>query len=152
MWSSGSMWSLPLGSSWTSTVNFFSSWHWKTSKNLWYLENPKDGGAWWAAVSGVAQSRTWLKRLSSSSKRVLVDASEFSVYNIISSGSIILLIYFFKKKFTWLHCVLVMAQGIFNCGMRTLSCNVWTLSYGIVGSSSLTKDQTWAPCIGSVKS
>ena len=31
------------------------------------LENPRDGEAWWAAVSGVAQSRTWLKRLSSSS-------------------------------------------------------------------------------------
>ena len=30
------------------------------------LENPGDGGAWWVAVSGVAQSRTWLKRLSSS--------------------------------------------------------------------------------------
>ena len=29
------------------------------------LENPKDGGAWWAAVYGVAQSRTWLKWLSS---------------------------------------------------------------------------------------
>ena len=28
------------------------------------LENPRDGGAWWAAVSGVAQSRTRLKRLS----------------------------------------------------------------------------------------
>ena len=31
------------------------------------LENPRDGGAWWAAVYGVAQSRTWQKRLSSSS-------------------------------------------------------------------------------------
>ena len=31
------------------------------------LENPRDWGAWWAAVYGVAQSRTWLKRLSSSS-------------------------------------------------------------------------------------
>ena len=31
------------------------------------LENPRDGGAWWAAVYGVAQSWTWLKRLSSSS-------------------------------------------------------------------------------------
>ena len=31
------------------------------------LENPRDGGAWWAAVSGVAQSRTRLKQLSSSS-------------------------------------------------------------------------------------
>ena len=31
------------------------------------LQNPRDGGAWWAAVSGVARSRTRLKRLSSSS-------------------------------------------------------------------------------------
>ena len=31
------------------------------------LENPRDGGAWSAAVYGVAQSRTRLKRLSSSS-------------------------------------------------------------------------------------
>ena len=30
------------------------------------LENPRDGGAWWAAIYGVAQSRTRLKRLSSS--------------------------------------------------------------------------------------
>ena len=31
------------------------------------LENPRDGGASWAAVCGVTQSRTRLKRLSSSS-------------------------------------------------------------------------------------
>jgi len=31
------------------------------------LEKPRDGGAWWAAVYGVAQSRTLLKRLSSGS-------------------------------------------------------------------------------------
>ena len=35
------------------------------------LENPRDGGAWWAAVSGVTQSRTRLKRLSSSSSTAL---------------------------------------------------------------------------------
>ena len=29
------------------------------------LENPRDGGAWWASVYGIAQSRTRLKRLSS---------------------------------------------------------------------------------------
>ena len=29
------------------------------------LENPRDGRAWWAAIYGVAQSQTWLKRLSS---------------------------------------------------------------------------------------
>ena len=31
------------------------------------LENPRVGGAWWAAVYGVEQSQTWLKRLNSSS-------------------------------------------------------------------------------------
>ena len=30
-------------------------------------ENSKDGGAWWAAIHGVTQSQTRLKRLSSSS-------------------------------------------------------------------------------------
>ena len=34
------------------------------------LENPRDGGAWWAAIYGVAQSQTRLKRLSSSSTHV----------------------------------------------------------------------------------
>ena len=33
------------------------------------LENPRDRAAWWAAVYGVAQSRTLLKRLSSSSRQ-----------------------------------------------------------------------------------
>ena len=32
------------------------------------LENPRDDGAWWAAIYGVAQSQTRLKRLSSSSR------------------------------------------------------------------------------------
>ena len=34
------------------------------------LENPRDGVAWWASVYGVAQSRTRLKRLSSSSSSI----------------------------------------------------------------------------------
>ena len=34
------------------------------------LENPRDRGAWWAGVYGVAQSRTRLKRLSSSSSSI----------------------------------------------------------------------------------
>ena len=36
------------------------------------LENPRDWGAWWAAVYGVAQSGTRLKWLSSSSSRFVV--------------------------------------------------------------------------------
>ena len=37
------------------------------------LESPRDGGAWWAAVCGVTQSQTRLKRLSSSSFQRLVN-------------------------------------------------------------------------------
>ena len=36
------------------------------------LENPMDVGAWWAAVYGIAQSWTRLKRLSSSSSRLVI--------------------------------------------------------------------------------
>ena len=43
------------------------------------LENPRDGGAWWASVYGVAQSRTWLKRLSSSSTS-LINVKSFIFY------------------------------------------------------------------------
>ena len=34
------------------------------------LETPADGGAWWAAVHGVTQSQTRLKRLSMYSHRL----------------------------------------------------------------------------------
>ena len=37
------------------------------------LENPVDGGAWWAAIYGIAQSWTQLKRLSSSSSTTWED-------------------------------------------------------------------------------
>ena len=40
------------------------------------LENPVDRGAWWAAVDGVTQSRTQLKRLSSSSSIPHIIAEE----------------------------------------------------------------------------
>ena len=36
------------------------------------LENPRDGGAWWAAIYGVAQSQTQLKQLSSSSSKGII--------------------------------------------------------------------------------
>ena len=40
------------------------------------LENPRDGGAWWAAISGVAQSQTRLERLSSSCSRTMTQGSD----------------------------------------------------------------------------
>jgi len=50
------------------------------------LENPRDGGACWAAVYGVAQSRTRLKRLSSSSSRS-VKYKKMIASNILVSQS-----------------------------------------------------------------
>ena len=41
------------------------------------LENPRDGGACWAAIYGVPQSRTRLKQLSSSSSRGYVQYESF---------------------------------------------------------------------------
>ena len=45
------------------------------------LENPRDGGAWWAAIYGVTQSRTWLKQLSSSSSS-LYDSQRCKINNL----------------------------------------------------------------------
>ena len=47
------------------------------------LENPRDGGAWWAAVYGVAQSRTRLKQHSSSS------SSSMSIESVMPSNRLI---------------------------------------------------------------
>ena len=44
------------------------------------LENPRDGGAWWAAVYGVTQSRTRLKRLSRSSSSSVLSQAEIWVF------------------------------------------------------------------------
>ena len=44
------------------------------------LENARDGGAWWAAVYGVAQSRTRLKGLSSSSSSIY----KFIIFNLVN--------------------------------------------------------------------
>ena len=52
------------------------------------LENPRDGGACWAAMSGVTQSRTRLKRLSSSSihqlSGIAADTVDINIYFIFS--------------------------------------------------------------------
>ena len=51
------------------------------------LENPRDRGAWWAAVSGIAQSRTPLKRLSSSSSNTYIQNLERCYWRIYLQGS-----------------------------------------------------------------
>ena len=68
-----SMGSRSVGHDWATSLSFFTFMHGRRKSNPLQcscLENPRDGGAWWAAVYGVAQSRTWLKQLSSSSSSV----------------------------------------------------------------------------------
>ena len=65
-----SMRSLRVGHKWVISLHFSLSCIGEVKGNpLQYscLENPRDRGAWWAAVYTVAQSRTWLKQLSRSS-------------------------------------------------------------------------------------
>ena len=65
-----SMGSLRVGHDWVTSLWLFTFMHWRRKwqpTQYSCLENPRDGGAWWAAVYGVSQSQTRLKRLSSSS-------------------------------------------------------------------------------------
>ena len=56
------------------------------------LENPRDGGAWWAAVYGVEQNWTRLKRVSSSSSsRARVRATSSATEHWFPGGEILLL-------------------------------------------------------------
>ena len=58
-----------VGHYWETSLSLFTSRIGEGNGNpLQYscLENPRDGGAWWAAIYGVAQSRTRLKWCSSS--------------------------------------------------------------------------------------
>ena len=63
-----SMGSLRVGNDWATSLSLFTFMHWRRNGNSLQcscLENPRDGGTWWAAVCGVAQSQTRLKWLSS---------------------------------------------------------------------------------------
>ena len=65
-----SMGSRRVGHNWATSLSLFTFMHWRRKWQptpVFCLENPRDGGAWWAAVYGVAQSRTRLKQRSSSS-------------------------------------------------------------------------------------
>ena len=74
------------------------------------LENPRDGGAWWAAVYGVAQSQTRLKRLSSSSSSRKLPFKQSLVMNIFHDMTL------FDNPVIISHRAL-----LFSCTMITLS-------------------------------
>ena len=65
-----SMGSLRVGHDWATSLSLSLSYIGEGNGNPLQcscLENPRDDGAWWVAIYGVAQSQTRLKRLSSSS-------------------------------------------------------------------------------------
>ena len=88
-----SMGSLRVGYDWTTSLSVFTFTHWRRKWNpLQYscLENPRDRGAWWAAIYGATQSQTWLKWLSSSSDLLYVTMDcffflEFHINGVIQN-------------------------------------------------------------------
>ena len=69
-----SMGSLRVGHDWATSLSLFTFMHWRRNGSPLQcscLESPRDGGAWCAAIYGVTQSRTRLKRLSSSSSSTM---------------------------------------------------------------------------------
>ena len=70
-----SMGSWRVGHDWATSLSLFTFMHWRRKWQptpVFLPGESRDGGAWWAAVYGVAQSRTRLKRLSSSSRSNLL--------------------------------------------------------------------------------
>ena len=64
-----SMGSLGVRHDGATSLSLFTFMHWRRKWQptpVFLPGEPRDGGAWWAAVYGVAQSRTLLMRLSSS--------------------------------------------------------------------------------------
>ena len=51
-----------------------------THSSFFCLENPRDGGVWWAATYGVSQSQTRLKRLSGSSSSDVWCGAYFHIF------------------------------------------------------------------------
>ena len=72
---------------WAISLSLFTFMHWRRKWQptpVFLPKNPRDGGAWWAAIYGAALSRTQLKRLSCSSSN--------AYHNLI-------LLYYFQKIF-----------------------------------------------------
>ena len=83
-----SMGSLRVGHDWATSLSLFTFRIGEGNGNPLQcscLENPRDRGAWWAAVHGVTPSRTWLKRLSSSSSssNIIIPVLGIQCYDLI---------------------------------------------------------------------
>ena len=81
-----SMGSLRVGHDWAASLSFFTFMHWrrKWQPTPVFLPGESQGwGAWWAAIYGVTQGQTWLKRLSSrsSSSQTIFESDHTILYS-----------------------------------------------------------------------
>ena len=106
------------------------------------LENPRDGGAWWTAIYGVAQNRTWLKRLSSSSSsRKLLNWSTFCCrifffchrYPPILIQIMNMLCFPCWTGYTpWAGAQLAITSTAYLACTKSLSCGLWFLARALL--------------------
>ena len=90
-----SMESLRVGHDWVTSLSLFTFMHWRRKWQptpVFLLENPRDGGAWWAGVYGVAQSQTRLKWLSLAYTHLYTTAQTYKLFIFLNS-----------LKMTWRH-------------------------------------------------
>ena len=117
------------------------------------LENPRDGGAWWAAISGVAQSQTRLKWLSSSSSRNKLKVRKQNIFPFVLHCDVSKLSLCLWHRFILLPtppvitvfkeiCVQWWIRGIFY--FLQLVSNELLLSIGISSLSSLSPLQHYS--------
>ena len=113
--------SLRVGHGWATSPSCIGEGNGNPLQCSW-LENPRDGGAWRAAVYGVAQSRTRLKRLSSCSSssrwwwwRHLVASLQICkrphLFKFISGSNIFM--FPFPTLFQLLPCYLISSYYLF---------------------------------------
>ena len=85
-----SMGSLRVRHDWETSLSLFTFMHWRRKWQptpVFLPGESRDRGAWWAAVYRVAQSRTRLKRLSSSSMRLVSDNTFIiALLNVLDIG------------------------------------------------------------------
>ena len=99
-----SLGSLRIGHDWATSLSLFTFMHWRRKWQptpVFLPGEPRDGGAWWAAVYGVTQSRTRLKRLSSSSSSDITHPFKWFLYiNSFATNSLILEHFIIPKRST----------------------------------------------------
>ena len=116
-----SMGSLRVGCDWATSLSLFTFMHWRRKWQPAPVFLPGEsqgwGGAWWAAISGVAPSRTWLKRLSSSS-------SSSSSSSFIPSWSLLALPWFLTPVLWIFLCRTITSLSCFNCYKHLLTISI----------------------------